>query len=111
MANRHSSFRLSSKGLAALGLIGAVTYFLLVEHQEHVWQFLPYLIFLACPLMHLFMHRGHGHSHSRGDGHAQAHHEHDDDPSDSARSEDAAYRRGLEEGRREKQTRHGHTSR
>jgi hypothetical protein len=28
-------------------------------------QYLPYLFFLACPLMHLFMHRGHG-------GHRQA---------------------------------------
>jgi hypothetical protein len=25
--------------------------------------FLPYLLFLSCPLMHLFMHHGHGHQH------------------------------------------------
>jgi hypothetical protein len=24
---------------------------------------LPYLVFLACPLMHIFMHGGHGHGH------------------------------------------------
>lgn len=61
MTGQHNqSFWFSSKGLAAFGLIGAVTYFLLVEHQQHVWQFLPYLIFLACPFMHLFMHRNHG---------------------------------------------------
>jgi Protein of unknown function (DUF2933) len=33
---------------------------LLIQHWVHVPQFLPYLVFLACPLMHLFMHRGHG---------------------------------------------------
>jgi hypothetical protein len=29
---------------------------------------LPYLLILACPLMHLFHHHGgHGHQHDRGD--------------------------------------------
>lgn len=52
----------------ALGLlvIGAVAgYFLLTEHLAHVVGFLPYLLLLACPLMHLFMHHGHGHRHGR----------------------------------------------
>jgi len=34
-----------------------------VEHRAHLAEglkFLPYLLLLACPLMHLFMHRGHG---------------------------------------------------
>lgn len=26
----------------------------------------PWLLVLACPLMHLFMHRGHGHRHQPG---------------------------------------------
>ena len=33
------------------------------EHRMHVLGWLPYLILLACPLMHLFMHHGHGHNH------------------------------------------------
>jgi hypothetical protein len=61
MYGKQQSFWVTTKGLAALGLIGAVTYFLLTEHRQHVFEFLPYLIFLACPLMHLFMHKGHGH--------------------------------------------------
>ncbi len=40
-------------------LIGA--YFLITEHRAHVFQYLPFLLLLACPLMHLFHgHGGHG---------------------------------------------------
>ena len=35
-------------------------FFLFVEHQAHLFGFLPYALVLLCPLMHLFMHRGHG---------------------------------------------------
>jgi len=42
--------------LAAAGL-----FWLLSEHWRHAFGLLPYLLFLACPLMHLFMHHGHGH--------------------------------------------------
>lgn len=34
---------------------------LLIQHAEHLLTVLPYLLLLACPLMHLFLHR-HGHS-------------------------------------------------
>lgn len=50
----------------ALGfvVIGAVAaYFLLTEHLAHVLGALPYLLLLACPLMHVFMHHGHHHHH------------------------------------------------
>ena len=35
-------------------------FFLLAEHKAHVLGYLPFLIFLLCPLMHIFMHKGHG---------------------------------------------------
>ena len=35
------------------------------EHWGHALGTLPYLLILACPLMHLFMHRGH-HQHGGG---------------------------------------------
>lgn len=30
-------------------------------HREHVLDYLPFLVLLACPLMHMFMHGRHGH--------------------------------------------------
>ena len=35
--------------------------FLIYEHTMHVLGALPYLLLLACPLMHVFMHHGHHH--------------------------------------------------
>ena len=47
----------------AIGLVvfGAIAmYFLLSEHRAHFISALPFLLLLACPLMHIFMHGGHG---------------------------------------------------
>lgn len=59
MDNLSTTRRLSrwviwSLGAAALG-------YLIIEHRPHLFGWLPYLIILACPLMHFFMHRGHHH--------------------------------------------------
>ncbi|MNN64806.1 hypothetical protein D3C81_1802680 [compost metagenome] len=51
-------------GLVVIG--GVAIYFLLTEHLAHVVGALPYLLLLACPLMHVFMHRGHGGHHHHG---------------------------------------------
>ena len=40
------------------GLLAIAAYFVVSEHRAHAIQFLPYLLLLACPLMHLF--HGHG---------------------------------------------------
>ncbi len=45
-------------GLLVMGAIAA--YFLLNEHRAHFFGALPFLLLLACPLMHVFMHHGHG---------------------------------------------------
>nr|WP_304487396.1 DUF2933 domain-containing protein [Chitinibacter sp. GC72] len=45
-------------GLLVIGAVAA--YFLLTEHLAHVISALPFLLLLACPLMHIFMHHGHG---------------------------------------------------
>jgi hypothetical protein len=46
-------------GLAVCGFLAIAAFFLLTEHTAHVFGILPYLLLLACPLMH-FMHHGHG---------------------------------------------------
>lgn len=47
--------------LAALGI------YLFMTHTGHVLTALPYLLLMACPLMHLFMHKGHTHRHGKGE--------------------------------------------
>jgi hypothetical protein len=42
-----------------LGICSGSSFFLWTEHKAHLLGALPYLFFLACPLMHLFMHHGH----------------------------------------------------
>ena len=74
----------SSRGLALGCLALAAGYFLVMRHWQHVVEFLPYVILLVCPLMHVF--GGHG-------GHKGHHHASPD-------SEDAAYKRGVEDGRK-----------
>ena len=53
-------------GLLVLGAVA--TYFLLSEHRAHFLGALPYLLLLACPLMHIFMHGGHGSGHGEHGG-------------------------------------------
>lgn len=36
----------------------------LTGHKPHFYEFLPYALILACPLLHLLMHKNHGHSHN-----------------------------------------------
>lgn len=51
----------SSRGKIAFAVfLGIAAFFLLTEHRAHFFGFLPYLLILACPLMHLFHHGGHG---------------------------------------------------
>jgi hypothetical protein len=47
---------------AFLGFAAIALFFLWTEHRAHLLGALPYLLVLACPLMHLF-HHGHGHHH------------------------------------------------
>jgi carbon starvation protein CstA len=82
------SYWLTNKGLASIGLITAVSYFLFMEHRQHLVEYLPFIIILLCPLMHLFMHGGHG---NHGGKHRKS------------EAEDA-YQKGIEDGRKLTQT-------
>lgn len=57
---RKRNFWLTWQGLCVLGLGAAMLFFLLTEHTAHTLYALPWAIFLLCPIMHLFMHKGHG---------------------------------------------------
>ena len=46
--------------------IAGLVALLFSSHRQHTLDYLPFLILLACPLMHVFMHGKHGH----GGGHA-----------------------------------------
>jgi quinol-cytochrome oxidoreductase complex cytochrome b subunit len=65
----------SRDGVIMLIFLVFIGFFLITEHQAHVFRALPWLIILACPFLHLFMHRGHG-------GHGQ--HDDNDDNNDGA---------------------------
>ncbi|MFN0217388.1 MAG: DUF2933 domain-containing protein [Hyphomicrobium sp.] len=43
-----------------LAFLAISVFLLLSEHRAHVLGAWPFLLLLACPLMHIFMHRGHG---------------------------------------------------
>ena len=47
-------------GIVWLGFGAIATFYLWTEHRAHLLGVLPFLIFLPCLLMHLFMHGGHG---------------------------------------------------
>ena len=50
----------SSRPWIVLCAFLAITgFFLLTEHRAHLFGLLPYLLLLACPLLHLFLHGRH----------------------------------------------------
>jgi hypothetical protein len=53
--------------IALIGFPAIATFFLWEEHQAHILGVLPWALLLLCPILHLFMHRGHnGHGADRG---------------------------------------------
>ncbi len=51
--------------IAATSLAIIVAFYVLREHWGHALGLMPYLLLLACPLLHLFHgHGGHGQHHS-----------------------------------------------
>ena len=45
--------------IAFAGFALVAFYFLWTEHRAHLIQFLPWALLALCPLLHVFMHRGH----------------------------------------------------
>jgi hypothetical protein len=64
MSTAQSTHRVPSRTAVTIGLgafLAIAAYLLWTEHRAHVMGALPYLLLLACPIIHLLMHRSHGH--------------------------------------------------
>jgi hypothetical protein len=57
---KHVSSRILAR--ISVGCIALAIVYLGILHWQHIAPVLPALVLLACPLMHLLMHR-HGHDH------------------------------------------------
>jgi len=60
----------SRSGLVLLAFLAIAGFFVVTEHTAHVLGVLPWLLVLACPLLHFF-HRGHGGGHGGHGGRAR----------------------------------------
>ncbi len=56
----NGNWLLSRAGVAAMGALAVIGLLIYAGHSAHLLGWLPYLLILACPLMHVFMHGGHG---------------------------------------------------
>jgi hypothetical protein len=63
------SFLRSRYGIGLIVFLAIGAYLVTTEHRPHLFAALPWLLPLACPLLHLLMHGGHGewHDHTQGD--------------------------------------------
>lgn len=69
-----------SKGTIVACVVLLVTGFLIMTgHSAHLFGFLPFLLILACPLMHIFMHGGHHHDDDQHEHEHEHEHHHDND--------------------------------
>ena len=74
----HDSWLRSRTGVVTVCVLAILGFLVYTGHSAHLLGVLPYLLILACPLMHIFMHGGHHHhsgnesekgeSHSHGGG-------------------------------------------
>lgn len=63
MTYEHETKHLSRGKWVFYGFLAFAGLLLFTEHRAHLLGILPFLILLACPLMHLFMHSSHTHHH------------------------------------------------
>lgn len=63
-------FRTTPVTIGICVFVAIAGFFLWAEHRAHVLGLLPYLLLAACPIVHLFMHRGHGHGGSDAGRHS-----------------------------------------
>ena len=72
------SFFTSRYGLVLIGFLLIAGYFLVTEHRAHLAlaiPYLPFLLLLACPFLHFFMHGGHNSHSDSNDDHGDSQNE------------------------------------
>lgn len=52
--------RSTASNVALFGFLALAAFYLIAEHRAHLLGWLPWLLILACPLLHVFMHGRHG---------------------------------------------------
>jgi hypothetical protein len=62
-----SNSRSLLRGLTIAAFGAALAYLFFGEHRVHLLGYLPFLLLLACPLLHMTMHGGHGGHGGHGD--------------------------------------------
>lgn len=58
----------SRTNIVLIAFLAIAGFYLITEHRAHFFGYLPFLLLLACPLLHMFMHRGHGGHGGGGEG-------------------------------------------
>ncbi len=67
---KHPQAGLPSRWIIGVA-VAVLSFYLWSEHRAHLLGALPWLLILSCPLLHMFMHRGHGgHNHHEKGGEA-----------------------------------------
>ena len=62
------NFLTSRAGISLLALLAIAGFLMFTEHRAHVLGAGLFLLLLACPLLHVFMHGGHGGHDGDGSG-------------------------------------------
>jgi hypothetical protein len=65
-ANQRKQF--TAANIALYGFLAIAAFYLIAEHRAHLLGWLPFLLILACPLLHVFMHGKHGGHGGHDDG-------------------------------------------
>lgn len=72
----HEGWLFSRTFYVTIGMLLILGFLIYTGHSAHLLGALPYLLLLACPLMHFFMHGKHRHNDSDGNE-TESGHKHD----------------------------------